>query len=67
MIILTQVNPKKDRPINSSSKVREFNLSRAQKEIEFAKKKYEFYKNKYEQQLGSDKVIFNNPIPKEEM
>lgn len=67
MIILTQVNPKKDRPTNSLSKVREFNLSRTQKEIESAKKKYEFYKNKYEQQLGSEKVVFNNPIPKEEM
>ena len=67
MIILTQVNPKKDRPLNSSSKVRKFNMSRAKQEIESAKKKYEFYKSKYEKQLKNKKVIFNNPIPKEEM
>ena len=67
MIILTQLNPIKDRPTNSLSKVREFNLSRAKQEIKSAKKKYEFYKNKYEKQLKSKEVVFNNPIPKEEI
>ena len=67
MIILTQVNPKKDRPLNSSSKVRKFNMSRAKQEIKSAKRKYEFYKSKYKKQLKNKKVIFNNPIPKEEM
>ena len=67
MIILTQVNPKKDKPVESISKIKEFNLSRAQKEIEQAKLRYEFYKNKYEKQLKSNEIIFNNPPPKEEI
>ena len=67
MIILTQVNPKKDKPVESLSKIKEFNLSRAQKEIEQAKLRYKFYKDKYEKQLKSNEIIFNNPPPKEEI
>ena len=33
MIILTQVNPKRDKPVESLSKIKKFNLSRTQKEI----------------------------------
>ena len=53
--------------MESLSKIKEFNLSRAQKEIEQAKLRYEFYKNKYEKQLKSNEIIFNNPPPKEEI
>jgi ectoine hydroxylase-related dioxygenase (phytanoyl-CoA dioxygenase family) len=67
MIILTQVNPKRDKPVESLSKIKKFNLSRTQKEIEEAKRRYEFYKDKYERQLKSDEIIFNNPVPKEEI
>ena len=67
MILLTQVNPKRDKPVGSLSKIKEFNLSRTQKEVKEAKRRYEFYKNKYEEQLKSDEIIFNNPLPKEEI
>lgn len=67
MVILTQVNPVKDRPKESFSKIKQFNLWRSKKEISEAERRYKFYKNKYYKQLKSKKILFNNPVPKEEL
>ena len=66
MIILTQLNTRRNKPQNIHKTAREYNLHRAKYELENAKRLYDMAKKKYETQLKSEELTFNTPIPKDE-
>ena len=66
MIILTQLNTKRNKPINIHEKARKQNIQRAKYEMLNAEKLLAKAKEKYELQINSDELTFNTPIPKEE-
>ena len=66
MVILTQLNTERNKPINILQKARKHNLERAAYEMDNAEKLYKKAKEKYELQMHSDQLTFNTPVPKEE-
>jgi ectoine hydroxylase len=65
-IILSQLNTVGNEPLDVNSNAREFNLRRAQFELQEAERRYEFFKNKYEDQLASKELTFMMPVPDRE-
>jgi len=66
MIILSQLNTVNNKPIEVKDKAKKYNLERANKEIVEAKRKLEWFQKKYDDQLKSDEILFNSPIPETE-
>ena len=66
MVILSQLNARKNVPNNVRDNAKQFNLKRAKMELKEAERRLIWYKNKYESQLNSEDIQFNSPIPKEE-
>jgi ectoine hydroxylase-related dioxygenase (phytanoyl-CoA dioxygenase family) len=66
MVILSQLNTKKNVAKNVQNNARQFNLKRSKMELKEAERRLMWYKNKYESQLNSEDVEFNSPIPEEE-
>jgi ectoine hydroxylase len=66
MILLSQLNTVGNEPNEVKSSVKQFNLSRAKREMEEAERRYTWFKKKYEDQLNSDDPAFCAPIPDDE-
>lgn len=65
-VILSQMNTVGNEPVDVNSNARDFNLRRAQREMEEAERRYEWFKKKYEDQLASEDLTFSAPVPEEE-
>lgn len=65
-VILSQMNTVGNEPIDVNSNARDFNLRRAQREMEEAERRHEWFKKKYEDQLASEGLTFSAPVPEEE-
>ncbi len=66
MVILIQLNTKRNKPPRIAESARNYNLKRAKQELENAECLHQMCKQKYELQLRSEKLTFNTPIPDEE-
>ena len=67
MVILSQLNTRKNVAKDVRYNAKKFNLKRSRMELEEAERRLKWFKNKYESQLKSEDVVFNSPIPKEEI
>jgi len=65
-IVLSQINTFSNKPKNVEKNSRNFNLTRARREVVEAKRKLEWFKNKYQKQLKSKKLTFHAPISSQE-
>jgi ectoine hydroxylase len=66
MIILSQLNTVGNEPQEVSVKARDFNLRRAQLEVQEAERRYQWFKRKYDDQFASADLTFAAPIPEQE-
>jgi ectoine hydroxylase len=66
MIILSQLNTVGNEPVEVRSNARQFNLRRAEFELQEAKRRYQWFKRKYDEQCSSTDVTFTAPIPPQE-
>lgn len=66
MIVLAQLNTVGNEPQGVSTAAKEFNLRRAQLEVQEAERRYKYFKEKYDQQYASDDLTFAPPIPEQE-
>ena len=67
MALFVQLNTFENKPKNSLSNLKQFNILRAKEEVEEASRRYQFFKEKLERQIKSDNPEFCPPIPDQEM
>jgi len=67
MGILSQLNTRKNIPVDVKYNAKQFNLKRAKMEFIESERRLIWFKQKYESQLNSEDIEFNSPIPKEEL
>jgi ectoine hydroxylase-related dioxygenase (phytanoyl-CoA dioxygenase family) len=66
MVLLVQMNTVGNEPVEVSRNAREFNLKRAEREMQEADRRYSWFKDKYDRQKASEALTFSAPIPKQE-
>ena len=66
MALFVQLNTFKNKPKNTLSNVKQFNILHAKEEVEEASRRYQFFKEKLERQVASDNPEFCPPVPDQE-
>tara|TARA_B110000438_G_scaffold301450_1_gene356361 strand:+ start:90 stop:968 length:879 start_codon:yes stop_codon:yes gene_type:complete len=66
MALFVQLNTCENKPKNTLSNVKQFNILRAKEEVEEASRRHQFFKEKLERQVKSDNPEFCPPVPDQE-
>jgi ectoine hydroxylase-related dioxygenase (phytanoyl-CoA dioxygenase family) len=66
MTLFVQLNTFENKPKNTLSNVKQFNILRAKEEVEEASRRHQFFKEKLERQIKSDIPEFCPPVPDQE-
>ena len=66
MALFVQINTIENKPKETFSNVKQFNITRAKEEVEEASRRLQFFKEKLERQINSDDPKFCPPIPDQE-
>jgi ectoine hydroxylase len=66
MALFTQINTIENKPKDTFSNVKQFNITRAREEVEEASRRLQFFREKLERQIQSDGPEFCAPVPDQE-
>ena len=66
MALFVQLNTAENKPQDTFSNVKQFNIKRAKEEVEEASRRLQFFKEKLERQVKSDDPEFCPPVPETE-